>query len=127
MQIRKELRLLTLFLAIAYGAVVEAQLSGSPSGQSPTRSPSGQVPQAVGTATNTTPTTTNSLPVDARNPVSGNNPTFDQTGQVTTVNPMDPVTDSQSINDSQPLIIQRQNRTMAPNTASGTFQTYPTF
>lgn len=98
-RLKREIKMLTLFLTIAYGVFAEAQSQ----------------PQANGVGTNAgagvvspTQTTTNTTPA-----VPGQT----APSEITTVNPMDPMNDSRSTTESD--MSEARRRAMAPP-ASGT-------
>ena len=72
--------------------------------------------------------TTNTMPADQRDGRVGNNRSMQQTapGDITTVNPMDPINDSRRANDSDMLTLPRRNRANAPRMpVSGTIEVMP--
>lgn len=102
-QLRREIKILTLFLAMTYGIFAKTQAQ----------------PQANGTVS-PTQTTTNTLPAVPGQDPSITNSTMQQTApsDITTVNPMDPTNDSRRATDSE-MLDGRRRRAMSP-TASGT-------
>ncbi|MES2801328.1 MAG: hypothetical protein V4654_02450 [Bdellovibrionota bacterium] len=121
-QLNREIKILTLFLTMAYGVWAEAQSQPQANGYglgtgAGSVSATQTTTNSTKSTTNTTPSTTNSVPIaPGQNSNAGGGPSsVEQTepGQVTTVNPMDPVNDSRKANDSQMLDIRRK-RAMAP-------------
>lgn len=97
MQLKREIKILTLFLAMAYGAFTEAQRSVS-----------------------ATQTTTNTMPAnpDRADMITGTMLELTAPSEVTTVNPMDPINDSRRTTDSPMLNIRRKRATAPPASAT---------
>lgn len=130
MQIKREVKILTLFLSMVYAVCADAQSQPQANGSGYEAGTGAGSVSATRTMTNTVSSTTNMMSTEER---SAKDATTDPSamqqtapGDITTVNPMDPVNDSRRTTDSQMLDLRRKGKAAVP-AVSGAIETKPIY